>query len=217
MEFRKADPKDALYEGPKSIVLEHREGEYLHFVSSDGEFEWTATCDGEVWYQDAGDYGEYKPRDIQRYVEGAGGYRVVSHGFLAPGKIMPAELPLPEVGEHIWLQRGRAEGPVDAREFYVGTVTNYVNDTDSGALYIVTDDPEDFGTWWQNDYLPEHYVRVVAWGLAEKGWRVGDVLPPYTRLDRVWLGGLAKGTGVEIFDVGEWSSLSREILWIEED
>lgn len=175
---------------PEPVVLKHREGEYLHWtIISDFYAEFT---DG-AWHVRLADsdYWEHAKTPEEFEQLSIVPERIFSHGFLAPGKIKPAELPRPEIGEHIWLQRARADGPVYAREFYTGVVMKWVDDP--VGQYLTTDDPEDGGTWWPSEKLPSEYVRVVAWGLVEPDWKVGDVVPADTSLDRMWLGRRRKG------------------------
>jgi hypothetical protein len=80
------------------LVLEHRAGEYIHFITESGDFEWIAVCDGKEWYQGELDKLPYLPDRIERYANGADGFRVVSHGFLE-GTVTTVQPPEPtEVG-----------------------------------------------------------------------------------------------------------------------
>lgn len=206
---------------PEHPTLEHREGEYLHWtILSDFYAEFT---DG-AWHVRLADsdYWEHAKTPEEFEQLSIVTERIISHGFLAPGKIKPAELPRPEIGEHIWLQRARADGPVYAREFYTGVVMKWVDDVmkwgdDPVGQYLTTDDPEDGGTWWPSEKLPSGHVRVVAWGLVEPDWKVGDVVPAGTSLDRMWLGRRRKGEYPMVWGEGERTGYDREILWIEED
>jgi len=67
---------------PEPLVLEHREGEYLHLANESESYNWTLTHDGKEWFQNDLDRHPYSNKSAQKYAEGAGGYHVVSHGFL---------------------------------------------------------------------------------------------------------------------------------------
>ena len=53
-------------------------------------------------------------------------------------------------------------------------------------------------------------------GKVTTDWKVGDVVPAGTSLDRMWLGRRRKGDYPLVWGEGERTGYDREILWIED-
>lgn len=133
---------------------------------------------------------------------------------LIHGEEPEPKIEFPEPGR--WIRAVTYDGAVYEREVQE-EVEEYISAKESRVLW--QDNGYSFWMGPEPDYLEEHW-QVESWEYIERPWKVGDVVPAYTIIERDWYGERADGgSAVRRIPVcaGDPSEFDRKILWIEED
>lgn len=189
---------------PPAVVLEHREGEYVHWkiiATFYAEF-----VDG-AWYVRGEDNEAWEHPRTPKEFEGLWMEQedIISHGFLK-GTTSPS---IPEIGK--WIRATTKDGKT--HQFQVTD-----NDDHHGGVFLQEDvsSGQDFYINLQPKESDDKTRWVVDWEYIQKPWKVGDVVPAGTVLGRVWLGRSESGIVLQVPRI-HYSKLDLTILWLDKE